>query len=61
MVTRMPPALPSTVSKARMVSAAPLMTLPSAPTVPSTPEEQMARPVTVQMTRVSKKVPVLWM
>ena len=54
--TQQPPPRPSTVEKARMVRAA-----PSAEEVSRTPEQQMARPVTVQTTMVSKKTPVMWM
>ena len=52
---------PSTVRKARMVSAPPSTGFPAASTAPSTPEQQMARPVTVQITRVSKNAPVMLM
>ena len=50
---------PSTVPKARMVNAAPVRASPCASGSPSTPEQQMARPVTVQITVVSKKTPVM--
>ena len=50
---------PRTVSKARSVSAAPVKGMPAASAAPSTPEQQMARPVRVQITRVSKKTPVM--
>ena len=50
---------PSTVSKARAVRAVPFTGAPEASAVPSTPEAQMHRPVTVQITVVSKKTPVM--
>lgn len=46
---------------AAMVSATPVSGLPSAPTIPSTPEDAMVRPVMEQTTMVSMKVPVMEM
>lgn len=58
-LTSQPAHGPSTVPKARMVNAAPVRASPCASGSPSTPEQQMARPVTVQITVVSKKTPVM--
>ena len=46
---------------AQAAQTAPVSGLPSAPTMPSTPEEAMVRPVMVQTTMVSMKVPVMEM
>ena len=58
-VTIQAPKVPRTVRKASMVSAEPTTSSPDASVMPSTPEEQIARPVMVQITMVSKKVPVM--
>ena len=51
---------PKTVENARIVSWTPETSLPVAgSTVPSTPDEAMTRPVSMQMIIVSKKVPVM--
>ena len=58
--TSSPPRGPSTVLKARAVRATPFTCAPEASAVPSTPEAQMHRPVTVQITVVSKNTPVMF-
>ena len=58
--TSSPPRGPSTVLKARAVRATPFTCPPEASAVPSTPEAQMHRPVTVQITVVSKNTPVMF-
>lgn len=58
-VTRIAPTSPKADLKARMVSAAPSTTFPSAPTVPRTPDEAIHNPVIVHTTIVSQNVPVI--
>ena len=54
------PYSPKTELKARMVSCAPVTSLPvDGSMVPSVPDDAMTRPVSIQMIIVSKKVPVI--